>query len=174
MPVNARSPVSIYTLLCSVLNVFHSPVPHRCVARQRQVALRTYLNLHQGLGDNDITLTTSSPAHMQPIIKAFPETVFVLLHSSYPYTRDAGYLTSVYKNVYLDFGEVFPFISAEGQRTVIRQVLELAPTNKILWSSPSALHPLSTALLTFLQLMRRGGRKGSTLPLPRLARRCTR
>ncbi|KAG1728871.1 amidohydrolase 2 [Suillus paluster] len=87
------------------------------------------------LGDNDIALTKSSPAHMQPIIKAFPETIFVLLHSSYPYTRDAGYLTSVYKNVYLDFGEIFPFISADGQRTVIREVLELAPTNKILWSS---------------------------------------
>ncbi|KAJ8583433.1 amidohydrolase 2 [Rhizopogon salebrosus TDB-379] len=99
------------------------------------------IQFHTGLGDNDITLTTSSPAHMQPIIKAFPETVFVLLHSSYPYTRDAGYLTSVYKNVYLDFGEVFPFISAEGQRTVIRQVLELAPTNKILWSTDAAWWP---------------------------------
>ena len=30
----------------------------------------------------------------------------MLLHSSYPYTREAGYLTSVYPNVYLDFGEV--------------------------------------------------------------------
>ncbi|KAG1803165.1 amidohydrolase 2 [Suillus subaureus] len=88
-----------------------------------------------------LLLTKSSPAHMQPIIKAFPETIFVLLHSSYPYTRDAGYLTSVYKNVYLDFGEIFPFISADGQRTVVHQVLELAPTNKILWSTDAAWWP---------------------------------
>jgi predicted TIM-barrel fold metal-dependent hydrolase len=107
---------------------------------------------------------------MQPIIKAFPETIFVLLHSSYPYTRDAGYLTSVYKNVYLDFGEIFPFISADGQRTVVHQVLELAPTNKILWSSSSTAYLLPHTLLTVVQLMRRGGRKGSTLPLPKLAR----
>jgi predicted TIM-barrel fold metal-dependent hydrolase len=124
----------------------------------------------EGLGDNDITLTKSSPAHMQPIIKAFPETIFVLLHSSYPYTRDAGYLTSVYKNVYLDFGEIFPFISADAQRTVVRQVLELAPTNKILWSSSSAVYLSPYTLLTVPQLTRRGGRKGSTLPLHKLAR----
>lgn len=142
--------------------------------RQRLKSSLCDTHLLQGLGDNDITLTTSSPAHMQPIIKAFPETIFVLLHSSYPYTRDAGYLTSVYKNVYLDFGEVFPFISAEGQRTVIRQVLELAPTNKILWSSPSALDPLSSTLLTSPQLTRHGGRKGSTLLLSKLVKQCTR
>lgn len=76
---------------------------------------------------------------MQSIIKAFPNTTFVLLHSSYPFTREAGYLTSVYKNVYLDFGEIFPFVSAEGQRAVIRQVLELCPTNKIMWSSMALL-----------------------------------
>ena len=75
---------------------------------------------------------------MQPIIEAYPDTPIVLLHASYPYTRDAGYLTSVYNNVYLDFGEVFPFLSGDGQRSVIRQVLELAPTNKILWSSMTA------------------------------------
>lgn len=107
---------------------------------------------------------------MQPIIKAFPDTIFVLLHSSYPYTRDAGYLTSVYKNVYLDFGEIFPFISADAQRTVVREVLELAPTNKILWSSSSAVHLSPHTLLTVQQLMRHGGQKGSTLPLPKLAR----
>src|SRR6188768_2468214 len=64
------------------------------------------VQFHTGLGDNDITLSLSSPAHLQPIIKAYPKTLFVLLHSSYPYTREAGYLTAVYHNVYLDFGEV--------------------------------------------------------------------
>lgn len=93
------------------------------------------MQFHTGLGDNDITLTRSSPAHLQPLIKAHPNATFVLLHSSYPYTRDAGYLTAVYANVYLDFGEIFPFLSSDGQRTVLRQVFELAPMNKIMWSS---------------------------------------
>lgn len=93
------------------------------------------MQFHTGLGDNDITLTRSSPANLQPLIKAHPNATFVLLHSSYPYTRDAGYLTSVYANVYLDFGEIFPFLSSDGQRTVLRQVFELTPMNKIMWSS---------------------------------------
>lgn len=93
------------------------------------------VQFHTGLGDNDISLAQASPALMQPLIKAFPQTKFVLLHSSYPYTQDAGYLTAVYQNVYLDFGEIFPFLSADGQRDVFKKVLELTPVNKIMWSS---------------------------------------
>ncbi len=87
------------------------------------------------MGDNDITLGLSSPSHLQPLIKAYPTTKIVLLHSSYPFTREAGYLTAVYENVFLDFGEIFPMVSPDGQREILRQVLELAPTNKIMWSS---------------------------------------
>lgn len=43
---------------------------------------------------------------MQPIIKQHPGAKIVLLHGSYPYTREAGYLAAVYSNVFLDFGEV--------------------------------------------------------------------
>ncbi|TFK47251.1 hypothetical protein OE88DRAFT_1666629 [Heliocybe sulcata] len=106
------------------------------------------VQFHTGLGDNDLTLTRSSPAHLQAVIKAYPSTPFVLLHSSYPYTRDAGYLCSVYRNVYVDFGEIFPFVSGTGQRAVIRQVLELCPTNKIMWSTDGHWWPESYYLGT--------------------------
>ncbi|KAF7308606.1 CBM1 domain-containing protein [Mycena chlorophos] len=101
------------------------------------------IQFHTGLGDNDLALNRASPSHLQPVIKAFPETQFVLLHSSYPFTREAGYLTAVYPNVWLDFGEVFPFVSAAGQRAIIQQVLELAPTNKALWSTDGHWWPES-------------------------------
>jgi hypothetical protein len=101
------------------------------------------VQFHTGLGDTDIRLTRASPAHLQPLIERFPQTRIVILHAAYPYTRDAGYLAAVYKNVFLDFGEVFPFVSSEGQRAVIRQVLELTPTNKILWSSDGHWWPES-------------------------------
>ncbi|KAI0063025.1 amidohydrolase 2 [Artomyces pyxidatus] len=93
------------------------------------------VQFHTGLGDPDITLALASPAHLQPAIRAFPRAPIVLLHASYPYTRDAGYLASVYANVFLDFGEIFPAVSPGGQRDAVRQMLELTPTNKILWSS---------------------------------------
>ena len=66
----------------------------------------TLVQFHTGLGDTDIRLNLSSPAHMQPLIERYPQTKFIILHASYPYTRDAGYLAAVYKNVFLDFGEV--------------------------------------------------------------------
>ncbi|KAJ6621401.1 amidohydrolase-domain-containing protein [Mycena sp. CBHHK59/15] len=106
------------------------------------------VQFHTGLGDNDITLTRSSSSHLQPIIKAFPDTSFVLLHSSYPFTREAGYLSAVYSNVFLDFGEVFPFVSGGGQRAIVRQVLELCPMNRIMWSTDGHWWPESYYLGT--------------------------
>jgi predicted TIM-barrel fold metal-dependent hydrolase len=97
------------------------------------------VQFHTGLGDADITLTHASAAHLQPLIVANPKTTFVLLHASYPYMREAGYLTAMYKNVYLDIGEVFPTVSGGGQEAVMRQVLELTPTNKVMWSSEHIL-----------------------------------
>ena len=137
------------------------------------------VQFHTGLGDNDITLSKSTPALMQPVIKAFPNTKIVLLHSSYPFTQEAGYLTAVYRNVFLDFGEIFPFLSADGQREVVKQVLELCPTNKVMWSSeypPSYTERLlifasSTAAL---QLMATSGRSLITLAPSRLGRCSTR
>jgi len=64
------------------------------------------LQFHCGMGDRDITLTTASPKHLQPLIEAYPESDIILLHSSYPYTQEAGYLTAMYSNVFMDFGEV--------------------------------------------------------------------
>ncbi|KAH9003884.1 amidohydrolase-domain-containing protein [Lactarius hatsudake] len=93
------------------------------------------VQFHTGLGDADITLTRANPAHLQPLIAKYPRAKFVLLHASYPYTREAGYLTAVYKNVYLDIGEVFPAVSMQGQKALIRQALEIVPTNKLMWSS---------------------------------------
>lgn len=99
------------------------------------------LQFHTGLGDSDINLITANPAHLQPLIEAFPSVDFVLLHSSYPYTREAGYLASVYPNAWLDIGEAFPMLSRDGQESMLKQALELAPTSKILWSTDGHFFP---------------------------------
>lgn len=69
------------------------------------------LQLHTGLGDKDIDLLKSNTGYLQPLVENYTNVPFVLLHSAYPYTREAGYLATVYKNVYLDIGEVFPMVS---------------------------------------------------------------
>ncbi|KAJ7155488.1 amidohydrolase-domain-containing protein [Mycena crocata] len=119
-----------------------------CMALEVAGECRKPLQFHVGLGDSDISLNRSSPSHLQPLIKQFPASTFVLLHSSYPFTREAGYLTAVYSNVFLDFGEVFPFVSGEGQRGILRQVLELCPTNKMMWSTDGHWWPESFYLGT--------------------------
>jgi hypothetical protein len=99
------------------------------------------LQLHTGLGDNDISLRESNPAYLQPLIENYPHVPFVLLHSAYPYTRQAGYLATVYKHVYLDVGEVFPMVSKDGQKTILREALELCPGSKLLYSTDGHWFP---------------------------------
>lgn len=106
---------------------------------------------HTGLGDNDIMLRLSSPSHLQPFIKSYPSVPVVLLHASYPYTKDAGYLASTYENAYMDIGEVFPMISQEGQELVIREALEFCPTEKLTWSTDGHWFP-ETYLLAVMQV----------------------
>ncbi|KAE8315560.1 hypothetical protein BDV41DRAFT_530360 [Aspergillus transmontanensis] len=99
------------------------------------------LQLHTGLGDNDIDLVLANPAHLQSLIAQYPEVDFVLLHSSYPYTREAGYLACVYPNVYLDLGEVFPMVSRDAQESILRESLDIVPTTRLLWSTDGHFFP---------------------------------
>lgn len=110
-------------------------------AGYRQNDFAKPFQFHTGLGDNDIHLLDSNPGCLQPLIKTFPTVPVVLLHSSYPYTREAGYLATVYSNCYLDIGEVFPMVSRDGQEHIIRQAFELTPWNKLLWSTDGHFYP---------------------------------
>lgn len=99
------------------------------------------LQLHTGLGDADISLVLANPAYLQPVIAQYPEVDFVLLHSSYPYTREAGYLACVYSNAYLDLGEVFPMVSRDAQESIVRESLDLVPSTRLLWSTDGHFFP---------------------------------
>ncbi|KAI8633564.1 glutamine synthetase/guanido kinase [Xylariaceae sp. FL1651] len=106
------------------------------------------IQFHTGLGDNDITLTRSSPSHLQAFIRDYPTIPIVILHASYPWTREAGYLAAMYSNVYADIGEIFPFISRSGQEAAVKQILELCPWSKILWSTDGHFFPETYLLAT--------------------------
>ncbi|KAI0836693.1 glutamine synthetase/guanido kinase [Hypoxylon sp. FL0890] len=93
------------------------------------------IQFHTGLGDNDITLTKSSPSHLQSFIREYPTVPIVLLHAGYPWTRETAYLAAMYPNVYADIGEVFPCISRQGQESVLKEMLEVCPWSKILCST---------------------------------------
>lgn len=122
-----------------------------CIIRDSAGSAKKPIQFHTGLGDNDITLTKASPSHLQEFIREYPTVPVVLLHAAYPYTREAGYLATVYANVFADIGEIFPFLSQDGQETALRQILELCPWSKILWSTDGHWFP-ETYLLAVLQV----------------------
>ncbi|KAF2738308.1 developmental protein-like protein fluG [Polyplosphaeria fusca] len=121
-------------LVLRTLEILSERIPHKD-------ALSKPLQFHTGLGDNDISLRESNPAYLQPLVENYSNVPFVLLHSAYPYTREAGYLATVYKHVYLDVGEVFPMVSRDGQKSILRQALEIVPGSKLLYSTDGHYFP---------------------------------
>ncbi len=110
------------------------------LARACRLAARDELplQLHTGFGDADLDLLQANPLLLRPALEA--ETLagvpLVLLHC-YPYLREAAYLASLYGAVYVDVSLTLPLVGPGGQRAV-EEVLELAPTSKVLYGSDAA------------------------------------
>ncbi len=104
---------------------------------------RIPVQLHTGFGDRDLDLRTANPLDLRSLLEdpCYQQAPLVLLHAAYPYVREAGYLASVYPQVYLDFGLAVPLLSMSGMRATVRLLLELAPTSKLMYSSDAHCIP---------------------------------
>ncbi|MGH7999744.1 MAG: amidohydrolase family protein, partial [Brasilonema sp.] len=104
-----------------------------CVAAKYRLPVQ----LHTGFGDPDLDLRFANPLYLRSVLESpeYRNAPLVLLHASYPYMQEAGYLASVYPQVYLDFGLAIPFLSVSGMREAMSKLLELAPTTKLMYSS---------------------------------------
>ena len=98
------------------------------------------VQFHTGFGDPDLRLEQSNPLHLVNLIERFA-CPFVILHAGYPYTQEAGFLSSVYPNVWVDFGLALPFLSTAGMNRCLSQLFELSPLNRLLYSSDASLIP---------------------------------
>jgi len=96
------------------------------------------VQVHCGFGDADLDLPRADPGHLKPLLERFGETPFVLLHC-YPFVREAGWLASVYGNVWFDLSLTIPHVSRPGE--ALREALELAPFSKLLYASDAARTP---------------------------------
>ncbi len=95
------------------------------------------LQIHTGYGDRDLDLSLADPALLRSLLEE-PVTGgcrIVLLHAGYPYTRSAGYLAAMYRNVYVDFSEANPMLPAGELTRVVEELLALAPPTKVLYGS---------------------------------------
>jgi uncharacterized protein len=99
------------------------------------------IQFHTGLGDPDLDLTLVDPAALRLVFaERFRGAPIVLLHTGYPYVRSASYCAAMYPNVYADLGEINLFAPGDYRGTV-RELLGLAPANKILFSTDASMIP---------------------------------
>ncbi|XP_060967692.1 protein fluG-like [Cannabis sativa] len=101
------------------------------------------MQIHTGFGDKDLDMRLSNPLHLRDVLeeKRFSKSRLVLLHASYPFSKEASYLASVYSQVYLDFGLALPKLSVHGMISSIKELLELAPINKVMFSTDGYAFP---------------------------------
>lgn len=107
------------------------------VAFQKSIELSVPFQLHTGIGDSPfIDVRAVNPLHLLEVIadEELREAQIVLVHSGYPYVREAGFLANNYPNVYIDMSEMIPFASV-GAKACILQLLEMAPVTKLMYGS---------------------------------------
>ena len=136
--VEAFSPVKERARRDGKVRLADKPLNDYLLLRALEVAEKQELPLqfHTGLGDNDLDMLYANPLHMRPLFESnrYKNVPFVLLHASYPYVRELGYLASLYSNVWMDMGLAIPFATVDIP-SVWRQALSLTPISKILFST---------------------------------------
>ena len=133
------------------------PLTDYLLVRALEIAARQALpvQIHTGFGDPDLDLREANPLHLRPLLEngQYASVPFVLLHASYPYVRELGYLAAIYPNVHADVGLAIPHLAAEIP-TMLRQLLSLAPSTKVVYSSDASQIP------ELFWLAARWGRRG--------------
>jgi predicted TIM-barrel fold metal-dependent hydrolase len=95
------------------------------------------IQFHTGYGDTDANMLLANPLHLRAVLerKEYRAMPIVLLHESYPYTRQGAYLAAVYEHVYLDLSYGIPFLGYNEMLQFTRAAFDVAPYSKLLYSS---------------------------------------
>jgi len=93
------------------------------------------IQFHTGWGDPDLTLHLTNPSLLTGLIRELDrEGVNITLLHCYPFHRVAGYLASMFANVYFDVGSALHFHGASSE-TLLAEAMEVAPFSKLLFST---------------------------------------
>jgi len=99
-------------------------------------------HFHCGGGDPDINLTFAGPTSIFPLLVDVQDQPVVLVHSGYPWLREAAYIASVLPNVYLELSELIPW--GWGQvEWALEMLVGTVPAAKLLYGSDEAGEPES-------------------------------
>ena len=93
------------------------------------------IQFHVGWGDPDLVLHLTNPTLLTELIRGLAKgRVNVTFLHCYPFHREAGYLASMYPNVYFDVGSALHY-HGPSSATLLAEALEVAPFTKLLYSS---------------------------------------
>ncbi len=98
------------------------------------------LQVHVGLGDADLVAPRADPLLLQPHLDGMLRGVPVVLLHCYPFVRQAGYLASVYADVYVDLSLAVTFVRHRAPELIL-EALELAPASKLLYATDASRLP---------------------------------
>jgi uncharacterized protein len=94
------------------------------------------MQIHTGMGDFEVNLVLCRPAYLMDLLRfpAYRGCTVILVHTGYPYHREAGYMAHVLPRVYCDISEGVPF-AGSGAASILRELIEMAPLHKISYGS---------------------------------------
>jgi len=94
------------------------------------------MQIHTGMGDFEVNLVMCRPAYLMDLLRfpAYRQCRVLLVHTGYPYHREAAYMANVLPRVYLDVSEGIPFASSAAWE-IYEGAMAMAPLNKICYGS---------------------------------------
>jgi uncharacterized protein len=94
------------------------------------------MQIHTGMGDFEVNLVLCRPAYLMDLLRfpTYRSCRVLLVHSGFPYHREAAYIANVLPRVYLDVSEGIPF-AGHAAADIFRDVLAMAPLNKVCYGS---------------------------------------
>jgi predicted TIM-barrel fold metal-dependent hydrolase len=94
------------------------------------------MQIHTGMGDFEVNLVMCRPAYLMDLLRfpAYRACHVLLVHTGYPYHREAAYMANVLPRVWCDLSEGIPF-AGNAAWDIVRGVVAMAPLNKICYGS---------------------------------------
>ncbi len=101
------------------------------------------IQFHTGFGSAPVlNLFEANPMLLADILAddEIKETKVVITHSGLPFTRETGYLCSVFPNCYCDVTAISPY-AALALKNALLELFEFAPANRIMFGSDGVIVP---------------------------------
>jgi predicted TIM-barrel fold metal-dependent hydrolase len=94
------------------------------------------MQIHTGMGDFEVNLVLCRPGYLMDLLRfpAYRSCKVLLVHTGYPYHREAAYMANVLPRVWCDLSEGIPF-AANAAWDIVRGVIAMAPLTKVCYGS---------------------------------------